>query len=220
MSTDPAPLHDATAPDEAALQAGPESTEDSAAVPEPSARRVLLSSALALVALMAIVTALGTWLRGPLVAASRTFVEVAGGPGIALGFFVPDAFTLPIPSDAFSTVGIAGGMAFWHVVVWGSAGSIAGGCTGWFIGRRLRRTRRLDRFASGRGAQLERLVRQHGAWLIAFAAVSPLPYSLTAWVAGASRMPLTVFAAVSVLRVVRVTIPLYLIELGLLTFSG
>jgi membrane protein YqaA with SNARE-associated domain len=188
--------------------------------PEPSPRRLLVSSVLALAALVAIVTALGMWLRTPLVVWSRSFVDLAGGLGVALGFFVPDAFTIPIPSDAFSLFGLAGGLRFWHVVAWASIGSIAGGCTGWWIGRRLRRTRRMHRFASGRGAQLERLVRRHGAWLIAVAAISPLPYSLSAWVAGASRMPLLVFFVVSLLRVVRVTAPLYLIELGLVGFSG
>jgi membrane protein YqaA with SNARE-associated domain len=206
MTSEPSTPQDPPAPGEAASL--------------PSIRRLALSAGLALLALMLVAAALGAWLRAPLVAGSRAFVDFAGGPGVALGFFVPDAFTLPIPSDAFSAVGIAGGLPFWVVVAWGTAGSIMGGCVGWFIGRRLRRTRRLHRFASGRGAQLERLFARHGAWLIAFAAVSPLPYSLSAWVAGASRMPLAVFTAVSLLRVVRVTAPLYLIELGLLTFSG
>jgi membrane protein YqaA with SNARE-associated domain len=196
------------------------SAADAEAPAEPSLRRLLASAVLALGALLAVVALLGAWFRAPLVEWSSSFVEMAGGPGVALGFYVPDAFTIPIPSDAFSMVGLAGGLPFWQVVTWATAGSIAGGCTGWLIGRRLRRLRRLHRFASGRGAELERLIRRHGAWLIAFAAVSPLPYSLTAWVAGASRMPLAVFFVVSLLRVVRVAAPLYLIQLGLLTFSG
>ena len=185
----------------------------------PEGRRAIVSAIAALGALFVVGAVLGAWFRQPLAIWSRGFVELAGGPGVALGFLIPDAFTIPIPSDAFSTVGLAGGLPFWHVVAWATTGSVAGGCLGWFIGRRLRQTRRLHRFASGRGAELERLIRRHGAWLIAVAAISPLPYSLSAWVAGASRMPLAVFFAVSLLRVVRVTVPLYLIQLGLLTLA-
>jgi membrane protein YqaA with SNARE-associated domain len=187
------------------------------APPELSAKRVIGSTLVALAVVMAVVFAVGVWFREPLVLLSRAFVDVAGGPGIALGFFVPDAFTVPIPNDAFSTFGIAGGLPFWDVVWWGSAGSIAGGCTGWLIGRSLRRWGRLDRFLTGRGAVVESLVRRHGAWMVAAAAVSPLPYSVSAWAAGAVHLPLRVFVAVSSLRVVRVAGFLYLIELGLLT---
>lgn len=180
----------------------------------------MLSSLVAMAALMAVVLAIGSWFREPLLCVSRAFVERGGGPGVAFGYFIPDAFTVPIPNDAFSAIGIAGGLGFWEVVAWATLGSVAGGCTGWLIGRLLRRTRRLTRFLSGRGARLGPLIRRRGAWIVAVAAVTPLPYSVSAWVAGATQMPLPLFMAVSLLRVVRVAASLYLIELGLLAAGG
>ena len=37
-----------------------------------------------------------------------------------------DAFTLPLPNDAFTFFGRAAGMPFWECVFWGSLGSLVG----------------------------------------------------------------------------------------------
>ncbi len=181
-----------------------------------SPRRILVSTVLAILGLMVAIGILGLWFREPLLALSRVFVEVLGGPGIAVGFFVPDAFTIPIPNDAFGMFGIAGGLGFWEVVAWGAAGSILGGSTGWLIGGQLRRSALVDGFLNGRGARFASLVRRYGLVVVAVAAITPLPYSVSAWAAGAVRMPYGHFFAVSLLRVFRVAGALYLIELGLL----
>jgi membrane protein YqaA with SNARE-associated domain len=57
-------------------------------------------------------------------------------------------------------------------------------------------------------------------WVVAIAAITPLPYSLSAWAAGAVHMRFATFFAVSLSRVLRVAGALYLIQLGLLTVSG
>jgi membrane protein YqaA with SNARE-associated domain len=52
---------------------------------------------------------------------------------------------------------------------------------------------------------------------VAVAAITPLPYSIFCWAAGAGRLDFTRFMAVSVpLRIIRVAGYLYLIQLGLL----
>lgn len=180
-------------------------------------RRLLLSTILSFVALLGIVGAVGYWLRAPLVAVSEGFIATLGGPGIALGYFLPDAFSLPFPNDTFGVFGLAGGMGFWEVVAWGTFGSILGGCMGWWIGRVLRRTRWVAAFMDGRGHRLELLVRRQGPIVVFVAAVTPLPYSIAAWAAGGVGMPLHTFVLVSLSRVFRVAGALYLIQLGLLT---
>ncbi len=164
--------------------------------------------------------ALGAFFRDPRQRLSQGFVEVLGGPGIALGYLIPDAFTVPIPNDAFGWFGLEGGVPFWEVVFWGTLGSVAGGCVGYLIGRRLRTTRWVSRFMAGRGRSLERLIRRYGIWVVAVAAVTPLPYSLSAWAAGAVHMRFSTFFVVSLSRVFRVAGALALIRLGLLTVSG
>lgn len=179
-------------------------------------RSLARSTVLGIVLLMLVVTALGMFFREPLVALSKTFVDRFGGPGVAIGFYLPDAFTIPIPNDVFTTFGIVAGMPFWHVVGWGTLGSIAGGATGFFIGRKLAKNDALARrFKALRNRRVRALVRLYGPAAVAIAALTPLPYSIVCWAAGAGGMHLRPFLTVSLLRGVRVAGFLYLIDLGL-----
>lgn len=169
-----------------------------------------------------VVAALLGWLfREPLLALGQWFVANFGGVGIAIGFFFPDAFTMPVPNDAFTAFGLWGGMGFWTVVAWGSLGSLSGGSAGWLIGRYLlARSARLQAFIQRRGGEEMRahLVRG-GRWFLAVAAVSPVPYSVTCWAAGATRMPYWEFLSISLLRIPRVAAFLWLIQQGFVSVS-
>ena len=72
---------------------------------------------------------------------------------------------------------------------------------------------------TGRGAGLDRALRTHGIKVVAIAAITPLPYSLSAWAAGSTQMPYGSFLAVSLLRLVRIVGVLYLIDLGLMSVT-
>ena len=151
---------------------------------------------------------------------SRWFVEQFGGPGVAIGFFIPDAFTLPLPNDAFTVLGRLGGMDFWEVVAWGSLGSIVGGSLGWAIGYWLiSRLPPLQRYFERTGKVVLERVQRRGMMALAAAALTPIPYSITCWAAGAVQMPFWRFFLVSLLRIVRVAMYLWLIEMGALTGS-
>lgn len=186
---------------------------------ELDARRILVSSALAVAGLVGVIAILGAWFREPLLSTGRWFVDTLGGPGIAVGFLIPDAFTVPIPNDAFLALGRAGNMPTVPLVAWALLGSVCGGSIGWAIGRALRRTRGLARFLTGRGAGLDRALRRHGLWVVAVAAITPLPYSVSAWAAGSTAMPYPAFFAVSLLRLIRILGALYLIDLGLMSVT-
>jgi membrane protein YqaA with SNARE-associated domain len=198
----------------------PASSERPAREAGLAASRLLLSTATVLVGLTAAAALVGYFLREPFVALSEAFVETLGGPGVALGCFLPDAFTVPVPSDLFTTFGVAGGMSFSAVVLWATLGSLAGGTTGFFVGTRLKRMRSVARFLSARPDQVERLVRRYGPWALAVAALTPIPYSLACWAAGATNMELRTFLLVSQLRFVRYAAFLYLIQLGLVSATG
>lgn len=195
---------------------GPEVDERELIAP----RRILFATALFIIALVAIAAGLGAFFRDPLQELSVAFVELLGGPGIAVGYLIPDAFTVPVPNDAFGWFGVEGGVPFWEVVAWGTLGSVTGGCVGYLIGQRLRTTRWVSQFMAGRGRALERLIRRYGLWVVAVAAITPLPYSLSAWAAGAVHMRFATFFAVSLSRVLRVAGGLYLIQIGILSGSG
>ncbi len=186
---------------------------------ELSLRRLLVSTALAVIVLLGAVAALGAWFREPLLATGHWFVTTLGGPGIAVGFFIPDAFTVPVPNDAFLAIGRAGNMPTIPLVAWAMLGSVCGGSAGWVLGRTLARTRMFDRFMRGRGAKLDRALRRHGVAVVAIAAITPLPYSVSAWAAGSTHMPYAHFFAVSLLRIVRIVGALWLVDLGLMSVT-
>lgn len=184
-------------------------------------RRLVVRFALGFGALFFGVWALVVFFRTEVELASHWFVDTLGGPGIAVGFFIPDAFTLPIPNDAFTVFGRLGGMPFWRVVMWGSLGSLAGGSTGWAIGYwGVSRLPALRNYFERKGALIIERVHRQGSWALAAAALTPIPYSITCWAAGAVKMPFGRFFAVSTLRVVRVAVYLWLIEAGIVVMTS
>lgn len=188
---------------------------DDPADPSMSTTRLAVTTIASLVGLTLVVFTLGLWLREPLTALGHAFVDNLGGPGVALGFMLPDAFTIPLPNDTFLALAVAGQMPFWTIVLWATLGSLAGGSLGWALGRGLRRTRRVRDFLLGRGAPIDRALRRRGVWVVAVAALTPVPYSLASWAAGATLVPYRKFLAVSLLRLFRVAGALWLVEFGL-----
>lgn len=193
--------------------------------PEPAPldmRGVLLTAVLVMMGFTAVAATLGWLFHEPLIAVGRWFVARFGGPGIAVGFYFPDAFTMPVPNDAFTAFGLWGGMSFWRVVAWGSLGSLSGGSTGWLIGRYLlSRSASLQRYIARRGGdEMAAHLRRGGRWFLAIAAVSPVPYSVTCWAAGATKMPYIEFLAISLLRIPRVAAFLWLLQQGFVSITG
>jgi membrane protein YqaA with SNARE-associated domain len=185
-------------------------------------RGVLITAVLVMMGFTAVAVLLGWLFQEPLLATGQWFVARFGGVGIAVGFFFPDAFTMPVPNDAFTAFGLWGGMPFWRVVAWGSLGSLLGGSTGWAIGRHLlARSPGLRAYIKRRGGdEMTAHLRRGGRWFLAIAAVSPVPYSVTCWAAGATKMPYPEFLAISLLRVPRVAAFLWLIQQGFVSVSG
>lgn len=195
---------------------GNASTRDA---PTLDARKLGLQVLAVGVGFTALIVGLGAWLWEPVHAVSEGFVAYLGGPGLFMGFFFPDAFSVPLPVDIFTTFGLLGGMPFWEVVAWASAGSLLGGCVGYRVGGWLRRFAWFKRVYGKRAEEMDRLVERYGALGLAFTALTPLPYSLGCWACGALKMRVSTFLLVSLLRIPRIAGYLALIHFGLLTVT-
>lgn len=183
-------------------------------------RRLVVSTLAAIAGVMVAVAMLGYFFREPLLHVSALFVQHFAGPGVALGYYLPDAFTLPFPNDVVTLLGLNGGMGFVEVCAWATGGSIAGGTTGYWIGRYLRGTKLVRRIFEKTGGQAQAILDRYGAVAVAVAAVTPLPYSIFCWAAGAGQLKFSTFLLVSQLRVFRVAGYLYLLQLGLFSTLG
>jgi membrane protein YqaA with SNARE-associated domain len=184
-----------------------------------SPRRLVVTTLGGLAALMAVIAIVSYYFKEPLMRVSTMFVEALGGFGVALGFFIPDAFTLPLPNDVATVLGLAGGLSFLEVTLWASGGSLVGGSVGYWIGRNLRKTRFVRRLFERRGGLVQATMDRYGVTAVAVAAITPLPYSIFCWAAGAGRISFRQFLLVSQLRWLRVAGYLYLIQLGLFSIG-
>lgn len=148
------------------------------------------------------------------VAGAVAFVDLLGPWGVALGFFLPDLTALPLPHDVFLAAGRLGGLSFGTLVVWASTGSILGGLGAWGAGRAVAGTAWFERRDGPKIERARRLFDRYGAWALGVSALTPLPYSLLAWISGGLGMGIARFAAISLLRIARVALYLWIIDKG------
>lgn len=148
------------------------------------------------------VWAFGPWLE----ATGIRFVEVLGPWGVALAYGIPDATGLPLPPDSLVMLALSGGVSFGACVVFGGAGSIAGASLGFGASRLAVRIPWVQRQMADRATEMQALVERYGMLALGAGALTPLPFSLTAWACGLLGMPFRVFLLVSLLRFPRVAL--------------
>jgi membrane protein YqaA with SNARE-associated domain len=179
-------------------------------------RALTLRALVTIVGLVAVVGGLAWLWRDELVSLGKAFVEQLGLAGLFLGFFLPDAFPLPLPHDVFSGLCLIGGVSFPVIVAVASTASLCGGTVGFHVGRRLSHTLWFQRIMTRHGSDAHALVRRYGGPAVAIGALTPLPYFIVCWAAGALEMSYRRFIVWSLLRIPRVAIYLWLVQLGFL----
>ena len=119
---------------------------------------------------------------GPLALALLSFTEAIIQP------IPPDVLFLPMAYDARDN----GGLLIWLWLVV-TLSSVLGAIVGHALGKRYG-TKLIDKFGKPQHRQqLEKLFEQYGTLGMFIAAVSPLPYKVFGWMAGASDMKLRPF---------------------------
>jgi membrane protein YqaA with SNARE-associated domain len=119
---------------------------------------------------------------GPFALALLSFTEAIIQP------IPPDVMFLPMTYDERDSAGTL--LWLWFIVTFSS---VIGAVVGHALGKRYG-TKLLDRFGkSEHRKRLEYLFERYGTWGMFIAAVSPLPYKVFGWIAGASDMKLQPF---------------------------
>jgi membrane protein YqaA with SNARE-associated domain len=170
--------------------------------------------ALGALVLFALVAALARWLRPELESMGRYFVEHYGLAGMALGTFVADGFHFPVPPQFYMLVGIAAETPPYATLGAVTLGSLAGGTTGYFLARRLGRSRLVARWLKSSAKVVRRLERKGGYRMVIALSLTPIAYSLLCYLAGAYGLPKRLYAVIAAMRVPKLLLFYYLVSVG------
>lgn len=132
-------------------------------------------------------------------------IENFGMLGISITVFVADLIISPIPPDAalffIGKSQLHSQWMFW-VPLLGMVSTSAGIC-GWFIGRRLQHLSFVKKFVSHFGDEHRAAIKRFGFWMVILGALTPLPFSLTCWLAGIFKLNFKTFLTASFFRIPR-----------------
>jgi membrane protein YqaA with SNARE-associated domain len=168
---------------------------------------------LGLVALVLIVAALSWALRDPLTQMSAWFVEELGLWGLFGGILFTDCWIAPpLSHEPLLFFAHAGGIPFVKIWAAASTASVIAGPLGYGLGTVFGRVRFVQRRLRGSG--VESLMRRRGATVVAAAAITPIPFAMSTWLAGALGLPFGRFLAACFVRVLKVALYLGLIVFG------
>ena len=186
---------------------------------EINAKSVMFQTAAAILLLVSLLIVCSIYLKEPMESSSKEFIQWAGVWGVGLGFFLPDAFTLPIPPDTFLVAGYLGGLNFWSILVWASVGSVLGGSVGFLLIRSLSSRPNIRKWLDRKINKGRVFMERYGLLALGIGALTPLPYSIMCWACGAMGVRFLPFLAVSLLRIPRVAIYLFIIEKTMVSIS-
>jgi membrane protein YqaA with SNARE-associated domain len=140
-----------------------------------------------LLVILAVAFVSGLVLRGPIEMLSGWFVGNFGLSGIFFGALALDSTPFTI-SEPLLLLGIEGDLGYLQVCGMASAASWCSGFTGWIIGKLLGQSailqRMFDRY------KIRPFMQRYGTAAVLIAALTPFPYAVATWSAGATDVPL------------------------------
>lgn len=170
-------------------------------------RRNLWMSVVVLLALLAVVGGAGVLYRDTLLVATTSVYDSLGFWGLSAVLFASDALTSPIPPDlVLVVIANSDGAQHWvQLTLLLGLVSMGAGSAGWWLGGHVGRTRwgrlMLKRVMRKR---VKLVVERYGRMGVVLGALTPLPFSITCWLAGMVSMPYRVFWPAAALRIPRI----------------
>ena len=176
--------------------------------------KLVLKFVLGIAGLVAIVSLLGHYYRDELETMGRALLDQFGYAGIALGTFIADGFHFPIPPQFYMLASIAAGWSVWGTLIAVCTGSLTGGLTAYSIARKASHLRIFQRLLARTQHKVDWLFERFGYWAVALGSLTPIPFSMLCYVAGAHRMPTKTFVLLALFRIPKVILYFELVKLG------
>ena len=179
-----------------------------------SLRAIIIQTIVVSVLIVIAVVIAAMFFKEPLTELANWLVNTFGIWGVLAGIAASDIFTFPIPPDTFIFIAATSDYAALPMLTAICVTSIICGSVAYFVGPQIQRigfvNRRIEKFRE-RG---EALFGKWGVWAVAIGALSPLPYSITCWMAGIYKMPYGRFFLATLFRAPRMVAYYYLFVLG------
>ncbi|MCJ8277901.1 MAG: VTT domain-containing protein, partial [Bdellovibrionales bacterium] len=84
--------------------------------------------------------------------------------------------------------------------------STGAGVVGWLIGKKLQHLSFVKKFLAYFGDEHRGAIKRFGFWMVVLGALTPLPFSLTCWLAGIFKLPFQTFIVACAFRIPRFVI--------------
>jgi membrane protein YqaA with SNARE-associated domain len=168
---------------------------------EQNIRRTWIGAGIFFVAMVA----LGVYFEPQLEFGARWLYDTMGLAGLSLFVFLNDVIISPLPGDiAVIIVSKSDLSRHWpYVILLFGALSTLSGFGGHAIGGFLRERPALRRVIGKNLPAMEEKFRKYGRLLVILGATTPVPYSLTTWVAGLMKAPRKMLIFPTLLRIPR-----------------
>lgn len=145
---------------------------------------------------------------------SQLMIAKLGVAALFFGPFLADAFSVPMPPQLYLLAAITTHKPAWLTIALVSAGSVVGGNLGRWLGSRLGDRPVLRRLLGKTRGRVDGVFGRYGYWAVAVGSLMPLPYSILCYLAGVYRMPMGLFAVMSLLRIPRLVFFYYVLRAG------
>ncbi len=168
-------------------------------------RKHLLRGALFMIALIIFIFVIALSFEPQIKVAADWLTFKFGFWGLALIVFLSDMIISPIPPDAalfFIGKSYLHEQWYFYVPFLGLVSSLAG-VMGWLIGGRLQHLKVVKVWISSFVKEHHDSVRRFGFWMVVLGALTPLPFSITCWVAGIFQLEFKRFFIASLFRIPR-----------------
>ena len=172
-------------------------------------RKNILRGLIFLAALVALIFIIALIFDEQLEEMANTLIKNFGILGLGAVVFFADLIISPIPPDAaLFFIGKSHLHDSWalYVPILGIISTTSGVC-GWFIGQKLKHISYFKKIINYYGdSEHKSAAKKFGFWMVVLGALTPLPFSLTCWLAGIFRMPFKNFLIAASFRIPRFVI--------------
>ncbi len=177
--------------------------------------RLIFKAVVGLLVLLALSYAIGRFLQEPITVAGTAVLDRFGMVGLFLSVIVTDASPLPMTNEPLAILAISADRPANLVFAVISVASVCAGLVGYTCGRIAGEATALGAFLRRRYPGFTGFMTRYGAYGVAICALLPIPFALSTWTAGMTRVAVHKVAAASLVRIPKTAFYVWLIHVGL-----